>query len=725
MWSSAGMKGQGELKIPVKTFRPAASSGTIPTCENLAPVWFISRFEIKSELELRSTQKTVAPFDFRAWLEIEMNFISNRRICWCDVLSQGEKGTNVNVILWTLTVCIQFSLRLRATQQQVLEMCEQAIVAFIVLSRLSRPPSNSKWDGEAAPGIELGTSGRGGYHAVHGTTKANVAVLIRAKSCEQFIRSGPCPNPREEEESLAERKIFFLVGRRILVSHSGYPIPAGLAPISMRNHGRRRLGGIRRGHTQSPALIPELFFAIAFSLRLGALMRLVGPHIFRHVVQSGSGGKMASRRETYVVGSDTASSLTWESGEEVAPREDHWVFRVNGGFQTEAGGAQERHSSTSSFVFWPSSARILYGTVRVKKIDYIHAASVPSDIYARLHHRGSKLDPRSDLRLSQKTIAPFYNVGLHIQGKQSVNGCIIGVKLDPYWTKFVPFERPFSFWRDVHIDYVEQCGGQCAALRSVLGRLRLVSRGVTSSKLGIPLIALPPWYSRRAGLRGVRTDVYFTASPLPFINHRVNILTRIAAIWSSNVYRRSFIEMRDNRSDPKQRFPGKLSRDVKFKDLDTVQCVQLSYLTLLFGVRRNRSDARLHHRGSKLDPKSDLRSTQNHEISLVQHFYIGTKIKLDPGSELGSFDLGSGKMLVQLGLSSADILPVIETYFLVTLFVLETRSYRKYGDVPYFALAELSSVFHYLGLPKSVRKLSLIGELMKPLHGALELDVNQ
>ncbi|KAJ8870167.1 hypothetical protein PR048_029180 [Dryococelus australis] len=43
--------------------------------------------------------------------------------------------------------------------------------------------------------------------------------------------------------------------------------------------------------------------------------------------------------------------------------------------------------------------------------------------------------------------------------------------------------------------------------------------------------------------------------------------------------------------------------------------------------------------------------TQNHEVSLVQHFYIGTKIKLDPGSELGSFDFGSGKMLVQPGIS--------------------------------------------------------------------------
>ncbi|KAJ8897909.1 hypothetical protein PR048_003266 [Dryococelus australis] len=110
------------------------------------------------------------------------------------------------------------------------------------------------------------------------------------------------------------------------------------------------------------------------------------------------------------------------------------------------------------------------------------------------------------------------------------------------------------------------------------------------------------------------------------------------------------------------------------------------------------SNARLHHRGSKLDQRSNLRSTQktvaplefragleiemkfisnrrnwrfeistrdqqpslinidesevpNHDISLVQHFYIGIKIKLDPATELGSFDLGSGKMLVQPGIT--------------------------------------------------------------------------
>ncbi|KAJ8874501.1 hypothetical protein PR048_025361 [Dryococelus australis] len=110
------------------------------------------------------------------------------------------------------------------------------------------------------------------------------------------------------------------------------------------------------------------------------------------------------------------------------------------------------------------------------------------------------------------------------------------------------------------------------------------------------------------------------------------------------------------------------------------------------------ASARLHHRGSKIDPRSHLGSTQktvapfelragleiemkfisnrrnrrfqisvrdqqpsstnieeseiqNHEISLVQHFYIRTKIKLDHDSELGSFDLGLGRMFVQPGIT--------------------------------------------------------------------------
>ncbi|KAJ8877498.1 hypothetical protein PR048_021953 [Dryococelus australis] len=53
------------------------------------------------------------------------------------------------------------------------------------------------------------------------------------------------------------------------------------------------------------------------------------------------------------------------------------------------------------------------------------------------------------------------------------------------------------------------------------------------------------------------------------------------------------------------------------------------------------------HFGTKID-ESEI---HNHEISLMQHFYIGSKIKLDPGSELGSFDLLSGKMLVHPGIS--------------------------------------------------------------------------
>ncbi|KAJ8880394.1 hypothetical protein PR048_016863 [Dryococelus australis] len=122
-----------------------------------------------------------------------------------------------------------------------------------------------------------------------------------------------------------------------------------------------------------------------------------------------------------------------------------------------------------------------------------------------------------------------------------------------------------------------------------------------------------------------------------------------------------------------------------------------------------RGYARLHHRGSKLDPRSDPRSTQktcapfefragleiemkfiwnrrnwrfeisiqdqqpsstnideseiqNRAISLVQHFYNVTKIKLYPGSELTSFDLGSGKMMLWLDCSpttKANRVPIL------------------------------------------------------------------
>ncbi|KAJ8866575.1 hypothetical protein PR048_032434 [Dryococelus australis] len=89
----------------------------------------------------------------------------------------------------------------------------------------------------------------------------------------------------------------------------------------------------------------------------------------------------------------------------------------------------------------------------------------------------------------------------------------------------------------------------------------------------------------------------------------------------------------------------------------------------------NNTRARLHHRGSKHDPRSDLRSTQktvapfefragleievkfisNHrnwrfEISIRDQQPSSKNIKLDPDSELGSFDLGSGKILVQPGI---------------------------------------------------------------------------
>ncbi|KAJ8889289.1 hypothetical protein PR048_008787 [Dryococelus australis] len=60
-----------------------------------------------------------------------------------------------------------------------------------------------------------------------------------------------------------------------------------------------------------------------------------------------------------------------------------------------------------------------------------------------------------------------------------------------------------------------------------------------------------------------------------------------------------------------------------------------------------RSLLSISHFGTKID-ESEI---QNHKISLMQCFYIGTKIKLDPGSEQRSFDLGSGKMLVQPSIS--------------------------------------------------------------------------
>ncbi|KAJ8888269.1 hypothetical protein PR048_007756 [Dryococelus australis] len=63
-----------------------------------------------------------------------------------------------------------------------------------------------------------------------------------------------------------------------------------------------------------------------------------------------------------------------------------------------------------------------------------------------------------------------------------------------------------------------------------------------------------------------------------------------------------------------------------------------------------------------LKPRS---ATIIHEISLVQHFYIGTKIKLDHGLELGSLDLGSAKMLVQPGISRGGLL--VEEKFVIAL----------------------------------------------------------
>ncbi|KAJ8866465.1 hypothetical protein PR048_032308 [Dryococelus australis] len=79
----------------------------------------------------------------------------------------------------------------------------------------------------------------------------------------------------------------------------------------------------------------------------------------------------------------------------------------------------------------------------------------------------------------------------------------------------------------------------------------------------------------------------------------------------------------------------------------------------------------ISHFGTKID-ESEI---QNHEISLAQHFYTVTKIKLDPGSELGSFDLGSGKMVVQQGSYEAikSTAKVHRTAFVRTHRILHLR----------------------------------------------------
>ncbi|KAJ8883647.1 hypothetical protein PR048_015501 [Dryococelus australis] len=88
-----------------------------------------------------------------------------------------------------------------------------------------------------------------------------------------------------------------------------------------------------------------------------------------------------------------------------------------------------------------------------------------------------------------------------------------------------------------------------------------------------------------------------------------------------------------------------------------------SFKTPKIGSSESRSEISNHRRQIKISlilnidlSKIDESEIQNHELALVQHFYIGTKIKLDSGSELGSFDLRSGAMLMQLALRATYIL---------------------------------------------------------------------
>ncbi|KAJ8898431.1 hypothetical protein PR048_003791 [Dryococelus australis] len=161
------------------------------------------------------------------------------------------------------------------------------------------------------------------------------------------------------------------------------------------------------------------------------------------------------------------------------------------------------------------------------------------------------------------------------------------------------------------------------------------------------------------------------------------------------------------------------------------------------------ANAWLHHRGSKLDPRSDLRSIQKtvapfefkagleikmkffsnrqfrrFEISIRDQQPSSTHIKLDPGTELGSFDLGLRKMLVQpsITLRYQVVKPGDLEYFARTreLFGVfsrwgegegegdekEKEKRKKGADVPYCCVQHPSQVSSSYNVPTIVDKLT-------------------
>ncbi|KAJ8890858.1 hypothetical protein PR048_010367 [Dryococelus australis] len=185
----------------------------------------------------------------------------------------------------------------------------------------------------------------------------------------------------------------------------------------------------------------------------------------------------------------------------------------------------------------------------------------------------------------------------------------------------------------------------------------------------------------------------------------------------------------------------------------TLSCRSAVTGRITYDISILRANARLHHRSSKLDPRPDVRSTQqtvapfefragleieiefisnrgnlwfevsirdqqpsstnishfgikvkesenqNHEISLVQHLYIGTKIKLDPVAELRSFDLGSGKMLVQ---PDSEILNLARRQMQMT--ENETRHELEHGIARCLCLARRCT-----NCDKNIQRGALIG----------------
>ncbi|KAJ8894020.1 hypothetical protein PR048_006630 [Dryococelus australis] len=118
----------------------------------------------------------------------------------------------------------------------------------------------------------------------------------------------------------------------------------------------------------------------------------------------------------------------------------HGIVRCDSQSYTDYCGRQESGRVSylfSSGVLFPLSPLLpLYQTIALSRVHELRRAQLTAAISSfmpGLHHHGSKLDPRSDLRSTQKTVAPFeFRAGLEILMKFISNRHISAVRnLDP------------------------------------------------------------------------------------------------------------------------------------------------------------------------------------------------------------------------------------------------------------------------------------------------------